>query len=224
MALSYLRDINLVSVIARLLCALVCGGAIGFERELKGKYAGFRTHILICIGAAMSTAISQYMGLILHQYNDFSRLGAGVVAGLGFIGAGTIVVTQGRRIKGLTTAAGLWTVGIIGLCAGAGFYEAAIFTTILMLVAGTIIAKLEKNKFGHFDDIDIVIEFKDQKNLKDLLSYFRDVDVSVDGLTVNSDDENPSGVFSIKLHRKITIDDVITDIKNFEFTNNVYSL
>ena len=224
MALSYLRDINLVSVIVRLLCALVCGGAIGYEREIKGKYAGFRTHILICIGSAMATATSQYMALVLHQYNDLSRLGAGVVAGLGFIGAGTIVVTQGRRIKGLTTAAGLWTVGIIGLCAGAGFYEAAILTTILMLVAGTLIAKLEEDKFGQFDNIDLVVEFRDQKNLKDLLSYFRDVDVSVDGLTVNSDDPNPSGVFSIKLHRKITIEDIITDLKNFDFIDKVYTL
>lgn len=222
--LENLRDINLLSIIARMLCALICGGAIGYEREIKGKYAGFRTHILICLGSAITTCTSQYMFLVLNQYTDMARLGAQVVAGLGFIGAGTIVVTQNRRIKGLTTAAGLWTVGIIGLCAGAGFYEGAIVATLLMLFAGTIVAKIEDHKFGQFDNIDLVIEFKKQKDLKALLTYFRDVDVEVDSLSVNTDDELPSGVFSIRLHRKITIDDILADIKNFPYVEKVYKL
>ena len=224
MTIEYLRDINLLSIIARMLCALICGGAIGLERELKGKYAGFRTHILICLGSAITTCTSQYLFLVLNEYTDVARLGAQVVAGLGFIGAGTIVVAQNRRIKGLTTAAGLWTVGIIGLCAGAGFYECALVSTLLMLFAGTVIAKIENHKFGQFDNIDLVIEFRNQKDLKALLSYFRDVDVEVDELSINTEDEIPSGVFSIRLHRKITIDDIILDIKNFPYVEKVYTL
>ncbi len=224
MTLEYLRDVNLLSVVVRLLCALICGGVVGIEREFKGKYAGFRTHILICIGSAMATLTSQYMALVLHQYSDIARLGAGVVAGLGFIGAGTIVVTQGRRIRGLTTAAGLWTVGIIGLCAGAGFYEGALITTALMLIAGTVIAKLEKDKFAQRGTVDLAIDFHKKANLQELLTYFRDVDVAIDGLAVNTDDEIPSAVFTLRLHRKITIDDIIIDVKNFNFVENVYKL
>ena len=222
--LDSLRDINLLSVIARMLCALICGGIIGYEREKKGKYAGFRTHILICLGSAMTTMTSQYMFLILHQYTDVARLGAQVVAGLGFIGAGTIVVTQCRRIKGLTTAAGLWTVGIIGLCAGAGFYEGAIFATVLMLIAATIIAKLEENSFTPIDTTDIVVELERKDGLKDVLSYFRDVDVNVESISVNENENIHSAVFTIKLHRKITISDIVADVKNLSSVSKVYKL
>ena len=219
--MDYLRDMNLLSIFARMLCALICGGAIGIERELKGKYAGFRTHIMICIASAMTTAMSQYMLLVLHQYNDVARLGAGVVAGLGFIGAGTIVVTQGRRIKGLTTAAGLWATGTIGLCAGAGFYEGALITTVLIIFAGTVIAKFEKKRFSQMNDIDLLVRLTDRAYLKDLLKYFRDVDIDVDGLSIDyeEDKKTVAGLFTIKLHRKISISGVIIDLEQFDFVD-----
>ena len=224
--MEYLRDMNLLSICLRMVCALVCGGAIGLERELKGKYAGFRTHIMISIASAMTTAMSQYMLLVMHQYNDVARLGAGVVAGLGFIGAGTIVVTQGRRIKGLTTAAGLWATGVIGLCAGAGFYEGAIITTVLILFAGTVIAKLEKKRFSQMNNIDLLIRLSDRAFLKDLLKYFRDVDIEVEGLSIDDEPEKKTiaGVFTIRLHRKIQLSDVITDIEQFDFVDKAIIL
>ena len=120
-----LRDVTTLSVFVRLACALICGGIIGIERSYKRRPAGFRTHILICIGAAITTLTSQYLYLNMHYFTDMARLGAQVVAGIGFIGAGTIIVTKRQRVKGLTTAAGLWTSGIIGLTFGGGFYEAA---------------------------------------------------------------------------------------------------
>ena len=103
--------------------AFLCGGLVGLEREYKRRPAGFRTHILICMGAAMTTLTSQYLYLEMNYQTDMARLGAQVVAGIGFIGAGTIIVTRRQRIKGLTTAAGLWATAIIGLALGAGFYE-----------------------------------------------------------------------------------------------------
>ena len=93
-----LRDINMVSVSVRMLLAVVCGGVIGMEREYKRRPAGFRTHILICLGAAMTTLTSQYLYLYMHYYTDMARLGAQVVAGIGFIGAGTIIVTRQQRV------------------------------------------------------------------------------------------------------------------------------
>ena len=130
-----LRDITMASVLARMLLAVICGGVIGIEREYKRRPAGFRTHILICLGAAMTTLTSQYLFLEMHYYTDMARLGAQVVAGIGFIGAGTIIVTRHQRVKGLTTAAGLWTAAIVGLAVGGGFYEGAIFATALIMVA-----------------------------------------------------------------------------------------
>lgn len=129
-----LRDVTLASVTTRMLLAVLCGGLIGIERAYKRRPAGFRTHILICLGAAITTLTSQFVYLNLHYYTDMARLGAQVVAGIGFIGAGTIVVTRQHRVKGLTTAAGLWASAIIGLALGGGFYEGALLTTVLVLV------------------------------------------------------------------------------------------
>ena len=115
-----LRDITLASVAFRLILSTLCGGIVGMEREFKRRSAGFRTHILICLGAAMTTLTSEFWLVYMRYYLDAARLGAGVVAGMGFIGAGTIIVTRRQRVKGLTTAAGLWTVAVVGLAIGAG--------------------------------------------------------------------------------------------------------
>lgn len=112
-----IKGVGLAGVVVRMFLAVLCGGIIGLERESKRRSAGFRTHTLICIGATLTTLTSQYlMGLGLTT--DPARLGAQVIAGMGFIGAGAIIVTSRRQVKGLTTAAGLWTSAIIGLAIG----------------------------------------------------------------------------------------------------------
>ena len=111
----FAREMNFWAIAVRMVLAVVCGGLIGIEREYKRRPAGFRTHILICLGAAITTLTSQFLYLKLNLYTDVARLGAQVVAGIGFIGAGTIIVTNRQRVKGLTTAAGLWTSALIGL-------------------------------------------------------------------------------------------------------------
>ena len=133
-ALDPLRQLDLASLLFRLALAMFFGGMIGMERERKRRPAGFRTHILICLGAAMTTLTSQYMFLTMHLYTDVARLGAQVISGIGFIGAGTIIVTRDKRVKGLTTAAGLWAAAIIGLACGAGYVECAVFATLVVLV------------------------------------------------------------------------------------------
>lgn len=140
--LDFLRGMDLLSVTVRVLLALVCGGMIGIERSEKRRPAGFRTHILICLGAAMTTATSQYVYVVLGLYSDVARLGAQVIAGISFIGAGAIIMTKWRRVRGLTTAAGLWVAAIVGLCCGAGFYEGAVYGTALVLVAEVFFSKL----------------------------------------------------------------------------------
>ena len=153
-----LRDINVLSVSVRMLLAVICGGVIGIEREFKRRPAGFRTHILICLGAAMTTLTSQYLYLYMHYYTDMARLGAQVVAGIGFIGAGAIIVTRRQRVKGLTTAAGLWASAIIGLALGGGFYEGGIFATLLILLAELFFSKLEYRMLENAPEINLYME------------------------------------------------------------------
>lgn len=133
-------------VIARLLLACVLGGVIGYERESMNRPAGFRTHILVCVGAALVMITSQY---IFEQYKgvtniDPARLGAQVISGIGFLGAGTII-REGISVRGLTTAASLWAVSCVGIAAGIGFYEGAVITAIIIYITLIVLKKMEKH-------------------------------------------------------------------------------
>lgn len=123
----------------RLALALVLGSIIGLEREINNRPAGFRTHILVCIGAALFTLISIY-GI---KGGDPARIAAQVVSGIGFLGAGTIL-REGNTIRGLTTAASLWSVAGVGMAIGAGFYLGAVMTTAFMIIVLFLFNNLER--------------------------------------------------------------------------------
>lgn len=205
-----LRDINMVSVSVRMLLAVVCGGVIGMEREYKRRPAGFRTHILICLGAAMTTLTSQFLYLNMHYYTDMARLGAQVVAGMGFIGAGTIIVTRRQRVKGLTTAAGLWTAAIVGLALGGGFYEGGIFATVLILLAELLFSKLEYRMLDNAPEINLYMEYNGRDCLDHVLRLYREHDLKLLDveITRNSDGEKITScaIFTLRLNKKCKAD------------------
>ena len=117
-----------------LLFAVVLGGAIGLEREINGKAAGLRTNIIICLGATAFTLVARRLGLDFHSPDAPGRVAAGIVTGVGFLGAGALI-QEGSGIHGLTTAAGIWLVASIGVACGMGYYLMAALTTFLALVA-----------------------------------------------------------------------------------------
>jgi putative Mg2+ transporter-C (MgtC) family protein len=130
--------------IIKLILACVLGGIIGYERENKHRPAGFRTHILVCVGSALVMVTSEF---IFNRYQqqvsiDPTRLGAQVISGIGFLGAGTII-REGFNVKGLTTAASLWSVSCVGIAAGIGFYEGAIAATVLIYITLIVLRKME---------------------------------------------------------------------------------
>ncbi len=207
--LNFLRDgeLDWLSVGVRLILAVFCGGIIGLERERKRRPAGFRTHILICLGAAMTTLTSQYIVLNLNLFTDMARLGAQVIAGIGFIGAGTIIITKRRQVKGLTTAAGLWASAIVGLCCGAGFFEGAVLATAIILLAEIVFAKLEYFLLSNARVCNIYVEYSDSSSLGAIVdtikktgSYIVDMEITKKG---NNEGKNPCVVFSIQTHKKI---------------------
>ena len=168
-----LRDVRFLTVLFRFVLAFACGAAIGMERSYKNRPAGIRTHILICIGGTVASVTGLYLYLNLHMPTDISRLGAQIVSGLGFIGAGTIVVTTGNNIKGLTTAAGLWASGIIGLAIGAGFYEGAILAACMVLVTEVSFARVGK-RIRHSPEFTLAIHFRDKNALDKALRHCKD--------------------------------------------------
>ena len=128
------------------LLAAVLGGLIGTERGAKGRAAGMRTHIIVCIGAAMTALVGLYTTDVLGQSSDPMRLSAQVISGIGFLGGGMILIRGRHRITGLTTAAGLWTTAAIGLAAGVGFYTGAIAASALLLLTNILLPHIEREK------------------------------------------------------------------------------
>ncbi|MEN2466647.1 MgtC/SapB family protein [Ornithinibacillus sp. JPR2-1] len=143
-----LIDDNFFLIIARVLIALVLSGLIGFERELKNHSAGFRTHILVGVGACLMMLLSLFgFEAYIEKYNnvqfDPARIPSYVISGIGFLGAGTIMV-YGGTIRGLTTAASIWAVAGLGLVVGAGMYAVAVFTTLIILLSLVFLNNFEK--------------------------------------------------------------------------------
>lgn len=142
-----------LSLVLRLVIACVLGGIIGYERESTHRPAGFRTHILVCVGSALVMVTSEF---IFKQYRglanvDPARLGAQVISGIGFLGAGTII-REGFNVSGLTTAASLWAVSCVGIAVGIGFYGGAVVATMLIFMTLILLKKLERTfkKKNHY--------------------------------------------------------------------------
>ncbi len=219
-------NIDVLTISVRLVVALICGGIIGLERERKRRPAGFRTHILICIGAAMTTLTSQY--IISQGFNtDVARLGAQVIAGIGFIGAGTIIVTKRKSVKGLTTAAGLWASAIVGLCSGAGFIEGALITTVIIIIAELVLARFEYFVISNSSTTTIFVEYSDTSKLtsivetvKDNSSYIRDIEITKS----NSENNTSCAIFSIQMPRRKSHEKLINLISNIEGVVSVEEL
>ncbi len=200
-------DLDILSIAIRLVIAMICGGVIGLERERKRRPAGFRTHILICLGAAMTTLTSQFLVLELQLYTDMARLGAQVIAGIGFIGAGTIIITKRRQVKGLTTAAGLWSAAIVGLCCGAGFVEGAVIATTIILIAELVFARLEYFIIANSRAFNLYVEYSDSSTLgrvvdtiKKTGAYIVDMEIT---RSAREGQKNSCAVFSIRTSRKV---------------------
>lgn len=141
--IAYLEELNAVSIIFRIVLAVFVGGCIGNERGRHGRAAGLRTHILVCFGAAMTTLIGIFATEKLASQGDPLRMGAQVISGIGFLGAGTIMVRNRSHVTGLTTAAGLWATACIGLAIGAGFYWGALVAFAAVMLTITVIAHME---------------------------------------------------------------------------------
>lgn len=152
-----IKELNLLSVSLRVVLAVVCGGVIGIERGRSHQPAGMRTYMLVCLGATMVMTTGQYM-YEMFGTGDPARLGAQVVSGIGFLGAGSIITSGQSKVRGLTTAAGLWAAACIGLALGIGFYSAGILATLAVYL---IMAKFKKIEYRFFVDnsyIGIYIE------------------------------------------------------------------
>ncbi len=178
--LNILNGFNVWSILARVLLATICGGIIGLEREKHGRAAGLRTHIIICVGSALTSLVGLYAVNVLGTGGDAFRISAQVVSGVGFLGVGMIMVRNRTIITGLTTAAGLWATAIIGIAVGYGFYLGALATTAICVASVVLFGIFEsKGKSVTVFYIEVSATDKTTEVVKELKSSF-DTDITVD--------------------------------------------
>ena len=182
--IQYLREFHFASVVVRLALAMLLGGCIGLERERKRRPAGFRTYMLVCLGAALTVLLSLYeytlitgpwstLAAELGMKTDVSRFGAQVINGIGFLGAGTILVTGRQQVKGLTTAAGLWASACTGLAVGAGFYECVLIAFAMIFLSIRLFPIVDAYIQENARDINLYLEFNCMDDISTLINQLK---------------------------------------------------
>lgn len=205
-------DINIVSVTIRLVLAVIIGGVIGLERGANNHAAGFRTHILVCVGAALVMVTNEYI-CQFNELADPARLGAQVITGVGFLGAGTIMVTGRNKVKGLTTAAGLWASACLGLAIGIGFYEGALVAAVLIFISLALLPKVEEFFFNLSRSIDLYIEIDSVENFREFIKFTKTVPAKACKTRVHPDGASVPGAVGFTLSMSF---EKGTDIKEVE--------
>ena len=216
--LAYLREFNLASIALRLVLAVVCGGLIGLERERKRRAAGFRTYMLVSLGATLAMLLGQYEAELLDTVwstlasalgvkTDVSRFGAQVINGIGFLGAGTTIVNTGKQeVKGLTTAAGLWASACMGLAIGAGFYACVLLAFLLIVLSMRVLARIENHIIDNARNMNLYVEFQSLDDVGRIIGALKAQGVHIYEVDINHGHEerfqNPSAVFSLQLREK----------------------
>lgn len=212
----------------RLFMAAVLGGLIGWERERDAHPAGFRTHILVCLGSALIMLISIYgFSDFIKEENvraDPARLAAQVVSGIGFLGAGTIL-RHGLTVSGLTTAASLWVVAGIGLAVGAGYMFGAVLTTILTLVSLELLNRMERLVVGRRRLAKIVVTVKDEPGkLGELASVLREIGAGIRKVTIDEEDPGDGRIkisFTIRLSEEISTTRIVEEVRRVKGVKGV---
>ncbi len=223
----WLFEINIFSILIRLFLAILFGGLIGGERATKKQAAGLRTYILVCAGACIVMITNQF---IYESFDtgDAARLGAQVISGIGFLGAGAILVTSRNQIKGLTTAAGLWACACMGLSIGIGFYTLSLFGFIVILIVLTLLPKLESLVNMRAIRMEIHIELDTRHSLKSLVEFLREKGITIISLEHNqaysSSGLSVYTIFILLPDKKFHHKDFLIELKELDFVNYVEEL
>lgn len=213
-----LRDLTIISASIRILLSVILGGIIGFERGLKNHPAGLRTYILVCMGSCIVMITNQYVYQVFEGV-DPVRMGAQVISGIGFLGAGTIIVTSKNQIKGLTTAAGLWTTACVGLTLGIGLYEVAIIGGIIIFIVLTILNKLDhylRNSRHSRREIELYIEIDQKLSLSEFIRELHKKEIKASNVQLESNniiaEKETAFIITLKSERRLSRDEMIKKV------------
>lgn len=219
-------ELSVWTIIFRIILACLFGGIVGGERAKKHHAAGLRTHILVCVGACVAILVNMFF---LTDKTDPGRLGAGVLTGIGFLGAGTMVVTSRNQVKGLTTAAGLWVSGVLGLAIGIGFYTLAVACVVVIIIVLIFLPKIEARIQKNSKAYDIHIELLSRPDLRKLLDFLRENNIVIKSIAYDPAYANTGlSVYSISLisapkkgEKGIKYEELIQTLNKFDYVNYV---
>lgn len=222
-----LYTINDTTIILRLVLSVIFGGIIGLERGRVGRPAGLRTHILVCLGSALAMMTGEY---IFGRYSsgDPTRMAAQVISGIGFLGAGTILVTGRNQVKGLTTAAGLWATACMGIAIGSGFYKAATLATLLIVFVTVVLHKFEDYLLAKSRLFDVYIEFNSAEKIASSIENIKAAVAEIEGTelvkSAYNNNSSVAAIMTIKLKKDDAIFDtiaVISKIDGIDFVEEI---
>ena len=230
-AVSFLREISLWSVVLRLIMALFFGGLIGMERGSRHKAAGFRTYMLVCLGATITMLLGQYQSEMLNMCwakyanvtgmrTDVTRFSAQVINGIGFLGAGTIIVTGHQAVKGLTTAAALWASACMGLVIGAGYYECVFLGFVLIFFCVRILNPIETHLIEKSRYMNLYIEFESMDDVRAVATRLREYGIHIYDIDLDHGKQEefryPNAVFTMRLNGKKSHAEIIAGLFKLE--------
>ena len=221
------KEWSLLSMIIRLLSAMIVGIVIGIDRGVKRRGAGLKTHVIVCLGAAAVMMTSQYMIQNFSGEVDLSRMGAQVISGVGFLGVGTIVITGKHQVRGLTTAAGLWACACIGLAAGIGYIEGVILCTLFALFTFKALNYIDRVLVRYTKVFDVYFEFECNKSLLGFREALRDKGLKLQmfELSKNSTDgEGLTAIASIEVKgrkNRVKLVDILSGIDGVKYVEEL---
>ena len=214
-----LRELTYLAVGVRILAALVTGGILGLERGMKNRPAGLRTYMLVCVGSCLIMMTNQYI-FQLTGTGDPTRMSAQVISGIGFLGAGTIVVTQHNQIKGLTTAAGLWACAAAGLALGIGFYEAAAVGALAIFTVLTLLQRWDDRMHMKGRVFDIYFELEEGYPLGEFMRAIRETELEISDIRMESDTVLSDGasafIATIKAKRRTHHGKILAELRKID--------
>lgn len=218
-----LREITYTDIFFRIVLATLIGGVLGLERGRKNRPAGLRTYMLVCLGSAAVMMTNQYVVQCMGA-GDPVRMGAQVISGIGFLGAGSIMVTRRNQIRGITTAAGLWAAACLGLAVGIGFYELAVPGALAVFGILTAIHKFDDLSRKNSNAMDVFIELKSKESMPAFIHYMRSAGLNISNLQLEHEMFSAGGSFtfiatikSVERRPRESIFDTLHHIPDLEY-------
>lgn len=221
-------DLNLISITVRVILSLILGGIIGLERSRKNRPAGFRTYMLVCLSAALVMMTNQFI-FKWYGSTDPARLGAQVISGIGFLGAGTIIVTRRSQVRGLTTAAGLWAAACLGLAIGIGFYEGAIIVGIVIFLIMTVFKNIDNWLTSNNKYFTIYVSFSSIEDFDNFIELCKRLNIKLNDIEINksTSTKEKSGILailSLESNQRCSHVSIIQNLSSFEGLNHIEEL